>query len=221
MGMMSFIRHAKERYVAFVEHQGFPIIVTVCVAVVTATAVWTGNRREAYVSPTPPAADHISAAQLLQQSLKEAATATPAPTETPRRWQTPLENITVLQAYDAEKMIQNSTTGIWAIHDAIDLKCTPGEKILAMSDGIVLAAGSDKLNGAWLHIDHGDGIEALYAGMAMTGAYIPGDEVRLGAVIGFAGAGSLAESHLQSHLHLRVTQDGCAVNPALLWQAGL
>lgn len=221
MGIKTILLHAKDRYTDFAEHQGFPIIVTLCVAVITATAVWTGNRQEAYVSPTPPVADHISAAQLLQQSLKEAATATPAPTETPRRWQAPLEHITVLQAYDAKKMIQNSTTSIWAIHDAIDLKCTPGEKILAMSDGIVLAAGSDKLNGAWLHIDHGNGIEALYAGMAVTGAYIPGDEVRLGAVIGFAGAESLAESHLPPHLHLRVTQDGCAVNPTLLMQAGL
>lgn len=217
MGIKTFLLHAKDRYTAFVEHQGFPIIVTVCVAVITATAVWTGSRQESYVSPTPPAADHISAAQLLQQSLKEAATPTPAPTETPRRWQAPLRNITVLQAYDAKKMILNSTTGIWAIHDAVDLQCSPGEKILAMSDGIVLASGNDKLNGAWLLIDHGDGIEALYAGMAVTGAYIPGDEVRMGSAIGYAGHGPADETDLSSHLHLRITQNGHSIDPFTLW----
>jgi len=68
MGMKTAFHRLKERYVHFVEHQGFPIIVTVCVAVITATAVWTSQQKEPYVSPTPPVADHVSAAQLMQQS---------------------------------------------------------------------------------------------------------------------------------------------------------
>lgn len=216
MRMKAIILHAKDRYINFVEHHGFHIIVTVCIAVITATAVWTGNRHEPYVSPTPPLADHVSAAQLLQQSLADAAT--PIPTASPRQWYRPLDVLNVLQGYHNSKFVQNKFTGIWAIHDAVDLQCSPGEKVFAMSDGIVISVGKDKAQHAWIHIDHGDGIEAYYSGMKMTAAYIAGDKVSPGAVIGYGGASPMHESDLPPHLHLRVTRNGVSINPFSLWQ---
>lgn len=206
-------------YVKFVEKQGFPIIVTVCVAVITATALWTRQNQEAYVSPTPPVSEDVSAAQLMQQTLQQAATPSPAPTEAPRLWQPPLAEYTILREYDSQAMVQSGVTGVWAIHDGLDLQSSRGAKVLAMADGVVLDGGSNQLQGVWLLIDHGDGVEALYTGMALNNDYRAGDQVRAGDVIGFVGAGPLDESDLGPHLHLRVTKDGHSIDPATLWEA--
>ena len=60
--MRAFFHRLTDGYIRFVEKQGFPIIVTLCVAVITATALWTSQREDPYVSPTPPVVDNISAA---------------------------------------------------------------------------------------------------------------------------------------------------------------
>lgn len=45
-----------------------------------------------------------------------------------------------------------------------------------------------------------------------------GDPSPRGKPLGFVGEGPLAERDLEPHLHLRVTRDGNAVDPTLLWQ---
>ncbi len=210
-------KNLREGYVRFVERQGFAVIVTVCVGVITATALWTNRQEDAWVAPTPPVSQDVSAAQLVQQSLKDAATPTPAATEAPRLWSPTLAATEVLRPFDDSAMVQSGVTGVWRIHDAVDLKASPGEKVYAMADGTVVDAGEDQLQGAWLLIDHGDGIQALYAGMTMSAAYLPGDRVRAGDTIGFAGNGMLEEADLGTHIHLRVTRDGTAIDPVSLW----
>lgn len=216
MSIKSAFVRIKNGYVRFAEKQGFAIITVVCVGVITATAVWRG-REDVYVSPTPPVSQDVSAAQLLQQSLQDAATPSPAPTVTPRLWSAPLDEINILRPFDADSMVQSGITGIWAIHDAIDLAAKRGAKVYAMADGVVLSAGNDRLRGVWLLIDHGGGIEALYAGLALEASYIAGDKVFGKDVIGYAGSGLLEETDLAPHLHLRVTQDGQPIEPASLW----
>ena len=217
--MKAAFRQLKEHYIRFVEKQGFPVLVTLCVAVITATAVWTTQKEAPYVSPTPPVVEDISAAQLMQQSLRSAYTSTPAPTETPCNWVRPLDEISVIQPFSSEKMVYSSVTGIWAVHTAVDLACQSGDKVYAISDGEVISAGIDKLKGAWLEIDHDNGITALYAGMMLTADYIAGDTVRSGAVIGYAGNKLLSETSLGPHLHLEVKKDNVPIDPQALWES--
>lgn len=214
--MLFRLRRIWGRAASFAEQQGFPIIMTVCVAIITASALWTKQDAAEYVSPTPPVNREVSAAQLLQQTLKEAATPTPAPTTAPRKWCPPLEQISVLRAFDAEHMSQNSVTGIWQLHAAVDLAAAHGESIHAISDGTVTANGNDPLLGVWLCIEHGD-VDVLYAGMTLTADYIPGDIVEAGAVIGYAGDGPLEEHHYGPHLHLEAMRDGIPIDPLPLW----
>lgn len=216
--MKNVLRRLCAWYVHFAEKQGFPIIVTVCVGVIAATALWTGRQEIPPASPTPPVGQSISAAQLLQQSLRDAATPTPAPTEAPQTWHPPVENSAVIRTSSAEVFYQGSETGIWQIHDAVDLACAPGTKICAMADGIVLGCGQDDLLGGWVTIDHGEGLEALYAGMALCGPHLPGDTLKAGAIIGYAGQGPLEEQDLPPHLHLRLTLEGVAIDPTTLWE---
>lgn len=216
--MRSIWKRVRDGYVQFVEKQGFPIIVTVCVAVIAATALWSGRQDAPYVSPTPPPSGDVSAAQLLQQSLRDIVTPSPAPTAAPQLWRAPLDEISILRSHDASAMVQSGVTGLWAIHDAVDLQSSRGAKVYAMADGVVLDAGEDALQGVWILLSHADGVEALYAGLALNNDYRPGDQLRAGDVIGFVGSGPLEESDLPPHLHLRVTKDGQSTDPTALWE---
>lgn len=217
-GMKAAFLRLKDGYIRYVEKQGFPIIVTLCVAVITATALWTSQREEPYVSPTPPVVENVSAAQLMQESLKKAATPSPMPTETQKIWCAPLDEIIIVTPFSTATMLHSGISGIWSIHDAVDLEASLGDKVYAIADGVIIDSGKDQLQGVWIQINHGSGIEALYAGLAMAGTYIPGDDVRAGDTIGFAGNAVLDETDLGPHLHLRITQDGNAIDPNALWR---
>lgn len=204
-------------YQRFVEKQGFPIIMTVCVAVIVFSAVWSGRMETDLPSPTPPMDQAQSAAQLQQQSIADALTPPPSPTATPVVWRAPLEKITVLRGFDATRLQQSAVTGVWQLHDAVDLAADTGALVCAMGDGVVLACGEESVQGAWAVIDHGGGVTAKYAGMSLLSALRQGDPVRAGQTIGFAGSGMMEETDLPAHLHLRVTRDGNAVDPLLLF----
>ena len=158
-----------------------------------------------------------SAAHLQQQSLADAMTPTPSPTATPVIWRAPLEKITVLRGFNASRLQQSAVTGVWQLHDAVDLAADTGALVCAMGDGVVLACGEEGVKGAWVLIDHGSGVTAEYAGMSLLSALREGDPVQAGQTIGFAGNGVLDETDLAPHLHLRVTRDGQAVDPLLLF----
>ena len=203
-------------YTRFVERQGFLIILMACIGVIAGTAAWTNQAQPPLVQPTPPVGDAASVAQLQQQSLRDAATPTPAPTAAPQVFQPPLETLSVLRSFDATRMVQSGVTGLWQLHDALDLRCAAGDPVRAMADGTVTAASSKGLMGATVTIDHGEGVTAQYAGMAMLSGLREGDPVEAGQTIGFGGNTVLDESDLEPHLHLRVTRNGAAVDPLSL-----
>lgn len=205
-------------YARFVDKQGFPIILVVCIAIIGASAYTRNKLNEPWVAPTPPPAHGLTAAQLWQESLQEAQSARPVPTPTPKAWRPPLDTVTVISAFDTAGMQQSTVTGIWSVHDATDFAADSGTKVYAISSGVVLAAGEDALRGHWIEIDHHDEIVAHYGGLGLLNSYLPGDTVRAGDVIGYTGDGPMEEQALPPHLHLRVTNRGQAVDPVTLWQ---
>ncbi len=211
-------RFIRERYAAFAEKQGFAIIITVCVAVITGTALWTRQTDAPYVAPTPPNVADVSAARLMQQPLSQATTPAPAPTCTPVVRQWPVQSRTVLRGFDDAHMVVSGITGIYAVHDAVDLSCGVGEAIRSPTDGTVTACGEDGLLGAWVTVSDGGDLAFTCAGMAMLAAVRPGDAVRAGQTLGFGGNGVLHEGDMPPHLHLRVTEKGRAVDPLPLFE---
>jgi len=204
------------RYVRFVEGQGFMIILAVCVAVIAGTALWTNQAEQLPPAPTSPAMDATAAARQLQESLRDVATPTPAPTEAPQLWQAPLESISVLRQFSGARLARSGVTGLWQLHDALDLRCETGQVIRAMADGTVLSVSAKGLMGACVTIDHGQGVTAQYAGMELHAGLRVGDPITAGQTIGFGGNGVMDESDLPPHLHLRVTKDGQAIDPLTL-----
>ncbi len=214
---MKRIRKVWCSVIRFTEKQGFPILATLCVAVITATALWTKSSEAPNPPQTPAATDHLSAAQLMQQSLKDAATPFPASTATPPLWLTPVKDAKCLQGFNAEQMVQSSVTGVWALHDSVDLATEKGEPVFAMADGVVCGAGEDPLRGGWVRIDHADGYTADYMGIIAAEGIKAEKHVKAGQLLGYVANGPLEEGNLGPHLHLRVTKDGQAVDPAALW----
>ena len=200
------------------EKQGFPIVMSACVALIVLSAIWSGRLSRTVPVPTPPLAQSQMAADLIQQSLAEAASAAPEDTPQPVIWQQPLEQLIVINAFDNARLKRSASSGIWQVHDAVDLQGTYGEPVVAIHDGIVTACSQDSVFGAYVTVDHGDGVSALYASLDRTGAVRTGDRVQAGQVLGFLGNSMLDENDLAPHLHLRVTRSGRSIDPLLLLQ---
>ncbi len=193
-------------YAHFAEKQGFGILITICVAVITGTAVWGRQEPAALPSPVPVAGD-VSAAGLMQQTLNQ-VTASPVPAHPSPA---PFAAAAVLRGFSPDAMVQSGVTGVWRIHDAVDLQFAAGADVPAFADGVVSGVGEDALLGHWVRIQHGDA-EALYAGLSAAMCR-QGDAVQAGTAIGQAGNGVLDEADLGPHLHLRITRDGKSIDP--------
>lgn len=218
---MSFHQRWKRfgyRYQVFVERQGFPIIMVVCVAVIALSAVWAGQMDQTLPTPTPPVDQAQSAARLQQQSLAEVSpSASPSPTPAPPAWQLPLPTVSIVQGFSFSRMSRASVSGVWQVHDAVDLHGAYGDPVCAMADGTVLACTAEGTLGCSITIDHGSGIVATYAGLASSAGLRPDDPVSAGQTIGFVGT-SMREEADEPHLHLQVMRNGIAVDPLLLWE---
>ncbi|TCS94253.1 peptidoglycan DD-metalloendopeptidase family protein [Hazenella coriacea] len=98
-----------------------------------------------------------------------------------------------------------------AFHGGIDLAAPVGTPIYSVADGVVVKAGPARGYGNWIVVDHGGGIQTLYAHMYSDQIYVrPGQKVKRGEHI--AGMGSAGKS-TGSHLHFEVIANGQKINP--------
>ena len=104
-------------------------------------------------------------------------------------------------------------------HTGIDFDGETGDPIFAAGSGTVVHAGRAPDGyagyGIMVMIDHGNGVETLYAHLSRLGVHVgevvaPGDRI---ALMGTTG------NVTGSHLHFEVRVGGRAVNPAN-WIAG-
>ena len=99
-------------------------------------------------------------------------------------------------------------TGEVSSHTGTDIACAEGTPILAAADGIITVAnGLDSWGGSYgyyIQIDHGSGLETLYAHCSSICA-TTGQQVQAGQVIGYVGHTGRATGN---HLHLEVKING-------------
>lgn len=206
MAHSRFRRAFAWRYRRFIQRQGYVVVTILCAAIIAGSAAWTQQAGFTRLSPAPTE-DAASAADLWQQSLREAATPTPVPTEPLVLWHAPIAEMTVLQVFDAQRLVPTGIAGLWQVHDAVDFAAPPGEAIAAMRDGTVLEVNNRGLHGASVLVDHGDGFVAEYAGLSATAELQPGQRLKFGDILGHVDG---------SGLRLRVTQNGEAIDPLSL-----
>lgn len=100
-------------------------------------------------------------------------------------------------------------------HAGIDIPADSGTPVLAAAGGTVTEAGFDPDRGNYLVIDHGAGMETVYA-HCLSLAAEAGDSVEPGQVI--AAVGSTGKS-TGPHLCFQVWQEGEAQNPVAYFDA--
>jgi murein DD-endopeptidase MepM/ murein hydrolase activator NlpD len=163
------------------------------------------------VSPSPSPSPSPSAAP----APSAAATPTPEPSSAsaPSVFTWPVRG-EVLSDFSLEVLAYDETMGDWRTHSGIDISASLGAQVGAIASGTVEQVYDDDLMGTTVVIDHGDGLESRYSNLASTPTVSVGDAVSPGSVIGSVGETALAEHTRAAHLHLEVTQDGLAVDPA-------
>jgi murein DD-endopeptidase MepM/ murein hydrolase activator NlpD len=100
--------------------------------------------------------------------------------------------------------------GEGAFHTGIDIATNLGDAVRAPADGIVLKAGMGTGYGREVVVDHGHGVETLYAHLSGF-AVITGQEVHRGDILGYVGSSGHSTG---PHLHYEVRIHDTPVNPS-------
>lgn len=100
-------------------------------------------------------------------------------------------------------------SGKLKMHEGIDVGAPYGTHIIAPADGVITYSGEKAGFGKFVQIDHGFGIETLYA--HNQNLFVKnGQKIKRGALL--AGVGSTGHS-TGPHLHYEVRVNGIAVDP--------
>jgi murein DD-endopeptidase MepM/ murein hydrolase activator NlpD len=99
------------------------------------------------------------------------------------------------------------------VHLGFDLAVTQRIPVLAANNGIVVHAGDLGIYGNCVVVDHGLGVQSLYAHLSSMDVK-PGDRVEKGRELGRSGLTGLAAG---DHLHFTIVLNGQAVNPVEWW----
>jgi murein DD-endopeptidase MepM/ murein hydrolase activator NlpD len=99
------------------------------------------------------------------------------------------------------------------VHLGADLASTRGAEVAAANAGRVMHAGYLGIYGNCVIIDHGMGVETLYAHLSAMGVE-KGDSVKSGEIIGRSGMTGLAGG---DHVHFTTLVAGRPVNPVEWW----
>lgn len=102
-------------------------------------------------------------------------------------------------------------------HRGIDLRAPRGTPIHAAATGRVKFAGRKRGYGTMIVIDHGGGIETVYAHNSRNLVAV-GQRIAQGEIIGRVGQSGNATG---SHLHFEYRRHGQALDPTYRMQAGL
>lgn len=131
------------------------------------------------------------------------------------RWPVPGNNTIRLSApYGSRTNPGGKSAGF---HDGIDIPALSGTAITAAAAGTVREAAFNAEWGRYLVLDHGDGLETLYAHCLRLDVKA-GDRVEAGDVIAAVGSTGMSTG---PHLHFGVRQNGAPQDPAAYFDSGV
>ncbi len=121
----------------------------------------------------------------------------------------PLPNGTLTSGYGYRT---DPLTGARAFHRGVDIAAPEGTPVAAMLFGRVAAVGESGSLGRFIRIDHGDGVEVLYAHCSRVLA-AEGAVVRAGETVALVGSTGRSTG---AHLHVQISAAGTVFGPARL-----
>ena len=120
---------------------------------------------------------------------------------------------TVENGYSMTALVFDRTMQDWRTHDGLDIAAEVGAQVRAAAAGTVSNCYYDERLGTTVVLNHGGGVESIYANLAGTPTVNTGDKVSVGQVIGAVGESALFEIGEVSHLHFAMTKDGQSIDP--------
>ena len=127
---------------------------------------------------------------------------------------------TIARDYSLEVFAYDETMGDWRTHCGLDIETELGTQVMATTNGTVAEVYLDDLMGTTVIIDHGDGLQSVYANLAAQPTVAVGDAVETGSIIGSVGDTAKAESAGPPHLHFEMRQDGVSTDPTTFLPEG-
>ena len=202
-------------YKSVADRHGFVITLTVCVAVIVASAVWA--RAPSPVTPdsmpasdTPDLVDRL-AEVITRPTIPPIQTAAPTPAP---KWTRPAAG-QVARPFSLSPVYQ-ATSDAWTAHAAVDVAAANGETIVAPTDGRVREFRRDARYGWVLVINLENGSALSVAGLEKPSARV-GDVVKRGQAIGVAGGIIPCEALDAAHIHIELLSDGQKRDAAGKW----
>lgn len=235
--VFSFMKKYNTSKNGLLKGKGFILTVTACVAVVAAAGVITYREtakslenqlnvipKTTEVTPKIPSYDEIKDANKNKTDVKketEQTTTEPqqateikistAPTVR-QKFCYPLAK-EVINEYSGGELVKSKTLNCWKTHDGVDIKAELGDPVSAMTSGKVTKVYEDALWGVCVIIDHENGIEGHYYGLAKNVNVKPDQKVASGEIIGAVGNTAECELAEDCHLHFGVKQNGEWISP--------
>lgn len=121
----------------------------------------------------------------------------------------PLERGTLTSGYGQRIHPINGTE---EFHSGVDVAAPLGTDLVAAYDGEVVEVGENEQLGKFIRLSHGNGIEILY-GHCQEVVAMQGTAVKAGERVALVGSTGVSTG---SHVHIRVSVDGTACDPATL-----
>ena len=100
-------------------------------------------------------------------------------------------------------------TGVYKLHTGIDISAKTGEEFISAAYGMVIKAGYNSAYGNMVIIDHGGGVQTLYAHGSSIEVEV-GDVVNAGEVVLKVGSTGYSTG---PHAHFEIRINGDTVNP--------
>ena len=122
----------------------------------------------------------------------------------------------ILRDFSVETLSLDPTMGDWRTHAGLDVSANLGERVLCMTEGTVADVWEDEKLGTCIRVEHGGGLESVYANLSPQPTVKAGDPMGIGAILGAVGTTANAESGMAPHLHLEVFRDGEVIDPTEL-----
>ena len=122
----------------------------------------------------------------------------------------------IAKGHDATLQVWSETMGAYKVHLGIDITTAEGAPVFAAADGTVAKIWDDAMMGKCVSIDHGDGIFTFYKNLdpVLSEGIEKGTALKSGQQIGKVGETAMAELADEPHLHIEMTVNGIAVDPA-------
>ncbi len=120
------------------------------------------------------------------------------------------ENIS--KNFSNENPIYSVTLNDWRAHNGTDYIASKGDAVISIGNGKVKEIKDDDMLGKIIVIEHDEGFEAFYCGLASEVFVSQGDSVDIGQKIGTVDTVP-CECLEEEHLHLEIKKDGKLIDP--------